>query len=539
MSDGQWSRFIRALYPLVLQARSLQAQESIRLFDLEARRFGDDLPDDLPEIFYDLRALDGRLTEVVRDPLARGEDRAVVLVAAEAAVERHVAQSGRDVTVALATSSRTRAIGWARRLTGAENCGFCVMLASRGPVYRSALSASVSRSMRRFHDGCVVGSTYVSGPDAHVGYRRYFEGEVVTLITAAGHELTITPNHPVLTDRGWVRAGLLDETHELVSAVSPDRNVVGGPHEDHVPSRIENLVRALGMMSDAAGLSVPGAAEQFHGDGFDSVVDVVARYDLLGRERDAAFIKPMAELDFHWGSRPNAFGGATCAGHRNLEALLGGDFAPTHGSVGGAYLLETLLGGELRGSGHSGVGSVAAFDSGFIEPSIHHAARDAVLLRESVDAVAGAVLLDDPRRRVYGPGGSVDVPRKFNPPELDSRAETLRVFAEFGADLRERLAGSVHLDRLVDKRVGQFAGHVFNLSTSEGWYSANSITVSNCDCEVVPVYDENNWVGRTAYLEAERRWKEAARGRSGNDALNALRRSLYETPFDIPAETAA
>lgn len=30
---------------------------------------------------------------------------------------------------------------WARVLTGAENCGFCVMLASRGPVYSSAAEA--------------------------------------------------------------------------------------------------------------------------------------------------------------------------------------------------------------------------------------------------------------------------------------------------------------------------------------------------------------------------------------------------------------
>lgn len=30
---------------------------------------------------------------------------------------------------------------------------------------------------------------------------------------------------------------------------------------------------------------------------------------------------------------------------------------------------------------------------------------------------------------------------------------------------------------------------MFNLSTSEGWYTANSITVSNCDCEIVCSWD--------------------------------------------------
>ncbi|PWH05201.1 hypothetical protein DEO23_14060 [Brachybacterium endophyticum] len=35
----------------------------------------------------------------------------------------------------------SRAVSWARMLTGAENCGFCVTLASRGPVYESASAA--------------------------------------------------------------------------------------------------------------------------------------------------------------------------------------------------------------------------------------------------------------------------------------------------------------------------------------------------------------------------------------------------------------
>lgn len=39
------------------------------------------------------------------------------------------------------TLRESRAQSWARMLTGAENCGFCVMLASRGPVYSSATDA--------------------------------------------------------------------------------------------------------------------------------------------------------------------------------------------------------------------------------------------------------------------------------------------------------------------------------------------------------------------------------------------------------------
>lgn len=41
---------------------------------------------------------------------------------------------------------------WARVLTGAENCGFCVMLASRGPVYSSARDAGRLHASAAFKD---------------------------------------------------------------------------------------------------------------------------------------------------------------------------------------------------------------------------------------------------------------------------------------------------------------------------------------------------------------------------------------------------
>lgn len=41
-------------------------------------------------------------------------------------------------------------VGWARVLTGAENCPFCIMLASRGPVYTSRSHASTVGKRERY-----------------------------------------------------------------------------------------------------------------------------------------------------------------------------------------------------------------------------------------------------------------------------------------------------------------------------------------------------------------------------------------------------
>ncbi|MEV4155421.1 ADP-ribosyltransferase [Nocardia salmonicida] len=81
-----------------------------------------------------------------------------------ATVERHIRQVDRETTVATANAA-SEEIGWARVLSGAENCAWCAMLASRGPVYRSDKSALTvvggrrgTRGTRelgeRYHDHC-------------------------------------------------------------------------------------------------------------------------------------------------------------------------------------------------------------------------------------------------------------------------------------------------------------------------------------------------------------------------------------------------
>ena len=50
----------------------------------------------------------------------------------------------------------SRPVAWARVLTGAEDCAFCVMLASRGAVYKSKATAERTEDnpFQKYHDNC-------------------------------------------------------------------------------------------------------------------------------------------------------------------------------------------------------------------------------------------------------------------------------------------------------------------------------------------------------------------------------------------------
>lgn len=72
-----------------------------------------------------------------------------------AGLSRHARSASRDLVTATARANGTR---WARQLSGAENCGFCAMLASRGAVY-----GSDQRARFTAHDNCDCTATIVAG----------------------------------------------------------------------------------------------------------------------------------------------------------------------------------------------------------------------------------------------------------------------------------------------------------------------------------------------------------------------------------------
>src|ERR1019366_7297258 len=92
---------------------------------------------------------------------------------------------------------------------------------------------------------CFPGDTAVAARGIHKGYERSYSGRLTTLVTRSGRRLSGTPNHPVLTKRGWVVLGHLVKGDELVCCSFGER--VGGsdPHVDAEPTSFAQLLRTL------------------------------------------------------------------------------------------------------------------------------------------------------------------------------------------------------------------------------------------------------------------------------------------------------
>jgi hypothetical protein len=303
------------------------------------------------------------------------------------------------------------------------------VLTGRPQRVHVAGSLAVARAAGLWHPNCFPGDVLVSAPSGvRAADARRYEGDVVVIHTASGNRLPVTPNHPVLTPEGWVAAGALQVGQRLLrdrSNIKWVNTVASGmcPDDQQVPARIGEIFDALRKASPMASVRVPATAEQFHGDGEGSDVEVVLADRLLENNLNA-----WAREDFGDGSL--FFGGAGL----------------------GALLAESALDEVLVGAGHAAHSSMGGFrESGTL--SGRHAGETAA---HSFTRAELGTALDDP----LTDAGLAD--------------------AEGGRQLALRLAGQVALDEVVDLGRRQFAGNVYNLQSGDGWYLARGIVVHNC-----------------------------------------------------------
>ena len=145
---------------------------------------------------------------------------------------------------------------------------------------------------------CFVGETLVESQTAiEKAYSREYSGPLVTIRTATGNELTGTPNHPILTDYGWVALGLLNEGDYVISRAVVEEVGVGDPDVQNQPAPIAEVARALTLANGSDTERVMGLDMDFHGDGGNGYVDIVAPRRQLQLIRQSAHIQQFSKSE--------------------------------------------------------------------------------------------------------------------------------------------------------------------------------------------------------------------------------------------------
>lgn len=347
------------------------------------------------------------------------------------------------------------------------------------------------------HAGCVVGGTLVASPSIQATTKRWYTGEVIEIATESGNLLTVTPNHPVLTNQGWVAAGALQVGDHVISSFDGEATCAAvDPNDYNRPAIIEDVLEAFGGAGSVVSVSVPSTAEDFHGDGGKGDVEIVGANGFLSDGVSATFQQPRGKLPFVVGDK----GLTPLSPQSGLATLLESGDTPAGGGIGGSGVALVFV---CPSCGHHeliGVADVADVYSGEFQAPTNGVAADPEIISESLLGFTGKVASDNfvsgqhifPRPAISQSLGSDSRNVPLGTKQAASGQfilEGLLTGMPAAGNVLDAFSGKVFADRVLKVSRSNFAGHVYNLQTSTGWYVANNIITHNCRCWVTPVVD--------------------------------------------------
>ncbi|WP_407457198.1 phage portal protein, partial [Fibrobacter sp.] len=191
------------------------------------------------------------------------------------------------------------------------------------------------------HVNCVLGDTKVLADGVKVATKMNYSGEVVKLSTKNGRSITTTPNHILLTTRGWVLAKNITKSDQVIAYSDRVKPFVGNNTIDgNIPTISEQFITAS-ESDGVAARKMPATTKDFKGDGIkDEEIDVIFVDGLLSNKGNTSFDKLKRKLPFISGSIQDD----SLSGISTLDQLLMGTLAASHGIIGSDCEALALLG---------------------------------------------------------------------------------------------------------------------------------------------------------------------------------------------------
>ena len=145
---------------------------------------------------------------------------------------------------------------------------------------------------------CFVKETRIaSNTSVEAAIEREYIGELVTIETRGGIKFTCTPNHPVLTDKGWIAAGALYEgCNILTSGFAENFCSWIYPNKNNVVPCIYDIYQLFSRISFVN--RIARGLVNFHGDIPDTDVKVVFSPCFLQNRGKPLFFKKIKHFFF-------------------------------------------------------------------------------------------------------------------------------------------------------------------------------------------------------------------------------------------------
>jgi phage portal protein BeeE len=331
---------------------------------------------------------------------------------------------------------------------------------------------------------CFPADTLICSENVNGAFRGRYSGELVSIKTSSGNELSGTPNHPILTEFGFVPLCKIKKGMKVFGAINSEWKSLANLNIKNMPSHIHEIYHSFSVLN--IGMRMSRSDVNLYGDILDGDVDVVWANSKLLNKFNSQIFNQTAKSIF-------------------TKTNKGQGFLPTFGFLFGNINEETsrlVSKSNMRVSGkvrsfdiaklaHSdNIGFTSRSNSDFIfdKPPSDGASIDRVFYGNGKFGHAGNVVADN-AGSVKIKAHSAGVRSYFSHRDIGSNEPLVNRRNTASALIRDALQSfpvGITLDPVVDVHTTpHYNGEVYTLNTNNGIYISNGIIASNCRCVTV------------------------------------------------------
>jgi hypothetical protein len=317
-------------------------------------------------------------------------------------------------------------------------------------------------------------------------WRRKYSGAMFSLKLSDGTDLQATPNHPIMTNRGWLPINEIEKGDYLLKRVF-NSSPVSEMEKNEFKATFSDLWDSLERIYSSSLRT--GSALDFHGDGREDEVYTISTGGKLSNDRLPFSCECFKQF---------ALSGTIRCAPANISIL------NTNGCINCPLFVidDSVSGGRserpacvFAGLMHSNEHTLRTTSGGDVvlpENPLNECSGNKVFVGESLDRCSRRKIGDYLLlwKIISSTGAGVSCSNNLPAPSLDSFAEVVMVASEDYGNLTKRGSLTYKFVSVVDKSVGVFSGtHVYNLQSDTGMYHANGLAVKNCRCFLIAVLD--------------------------------------------------
>ena len=327
-----------------------------------------------------------------------------------------------------------------------------------------------------------------------------------------------TPNHPVLSDAGFVRAKDIKNGDNLVcdnglETVSLGKNI------NNKISSIEDVFGSLGKSGKMKPRTVEVSPEDFHGDVTDKEVEVIRADRIFPKKFDFVFFKKRSENSFIFRIVKYLFN-ISCL--RPLAFFFKRMFTASRGGMCFFCHLCNLFTSRVLHSFNLLFFAVSHRNIIHFEKFSHIRPGISKLFSNSGNTDTDIV---KSKNLIFTGNNKSSVSIGNNRGSFKNVIDTVFGNTELSRYIFNRHAGKIILDNVTAVHSFIAHTHVYNLETKDNWYIANGIINHNCRCILVPIIigDKKNAQAGQNYKE----WFERQPDEVKLDILGPARFNAY------------